>query len=200
MTAYHETTRQPRATINLAKASKLIDDRSALLQKEVSSKGGRRKSAFAEEEEGYMFVEEGFRVRFANGEIIDFYADSAAAKDGWMKALSEAVGRDNTGRKSWTDLVLAREAQKKRDIGAGKTAAPAGKMTTTTATTRPPQQLTRPTSHPTASSPRKQDPPARTAPAPPPPVDKSPRHQLPTAEETPQPRRRGHNPTKSMIF
>ena len=70
-------------------------------------KAGRRKSAFAEEEEGYMFVEEGFRMRFANGETIDFYADSAAEKDSWMKALSEVVGKD-LKNKTWTDLVLAR--------------------------------------------------------------------------------------------
>ena len=103
-TAYHEATRQPRATINLAKASKLIDDKSALMK---TGKGSRRKSAFAEEEEGYMFVEEGFRMRFANGETIDFYADSAAEKEGWMKALSEVVGKD-LKNKTWTDLVLAR--------------------------------------------------------------------------------------------
>lgn len=109
-TAYHEATRQPRATINLAKASKLIDDKSALMRNDVPAKGkGRRKSAFAEEEEGYMFVEEGFRVRFANGETIDFYADSAAEKDGWMKVLSEVVGKDTTKPKSWTDLVLAKQ-------------------------------------------------------------------------------------------
>lgn len=109
-TAYHEATRQPRATINLAKASKLIDDKSALMRKETSGKGGgRRKSAFAEEEEGYMFVEEGFRVRFANGETIDFYADSAAEKDGWMRVLSEVVGKDTSKPKSWTDLVLAKQ-------------------------------------------------------------------------------------------
>ena len=103
-TAYHESTRQPRATINLAKASKLIDDKSALMK---TGKGSRRKSAFAEEEEGYMFVEEGFRIRFANGETIDFYADSADEKEGWMKALSEVVGKD-LKNKTWTDLVLAR--------------------------------------------------------------------------------------------
>ncbi|KAI9675395.1 MAG: Bud site selection protein bud4 [Caeruleum heppii] len=109
LTAYHESTRQPRATINLVKASKLIDDRSALTQLEVKSKGGnRRKSAFAEEEEGYMFVEEGFRVRFANGEVIDFYADSAAEKDGWMKVLGETIGKDN-GTVGWANLVLKRE-------------------------------------------------------------------------------------------
>ncbi|KAL8696210.1 MAG: hypothetical protein Q9201_007773 [Fulgogasparrea decipioides] len=109
-TAYHEVTRQPRATINLSKASKLIDDKSSLIQKEASGKsGGRRKSAFAEEEEGYMFVEEGFRIRFANGETIDFYADSAAQKDGWMKVLSEVVGKDLSKPRSWTDIVLAKQ-------------------------------------------------------------------------------------------
>lgn len=71
-------------------------------------KGGRRKSAFAEEEEGYMFVEEGFRVRFANGETIDFYADSAAEKDGWMKILSDVVGKDTSKAKNWTDIILAK--------------------------------------------------------------------------------------------
>ena len=72
-------------------------------------KGGRRKSAFAEEEEGYMFVEEGFRIRFANGETIDFYADSAAEKDGWMKVLAEVVGKDTKKQKTWIDLVLAKQ-------------------------------------------------------------------------------------------
>lgn len=114
MTAYHESTRQPRATINLAKASKLIDDKSTLTQKETSGKGGkRRKSAFAEEEEGYMFVEEGFRIRFGNGEVIDFYADSGVEKDGWMEVLSQTVGKGyaaGTGQvKGWTELVLKRE-------------------------------------------------------------------------------------------
>lgn len=88
----------------------MIDDKSALVQKETSGKGGgRRKSAFAEEEEGYMFVEEGFRIRFSNGETIDFYADSAAAKEGWMKALSEVVGKEPAKAKGWTDLVLAKQ-------------------------------------------------------------------------------------------
>lgn len=56
-----------------------------------------------------MFVEEGFRVRFANGETIDFYADSAAEKDAWMKVLADVVGKDTGKVKGWTDLVLAKE-------------------------------------------------------------------------------------------
>ena len=58
-----------------------------------------------------MFVEEGFRVRFANGEVIDFYADSAADKAGWMRALADVVGREARAANSWTGLVLARERQ-----------------------------------------------------------------------------------------
>ena len=92
----------------------MIDDRSSLTQKETSTKGGgRRKSAFAEEEEGYMFVEEGFRIRFGNGEVIDFYADSATDKEGWLRVLSDAVGKGsssgNGAIKPWADLVLKRE-------------------------------------------------------------------------------------------
>jgi hypothetical protein len=116
-------TRQPRATINLAKANKLIDDKSALTQKETSTRGGgRRKSAFAEEEEGYMFVEEGFRIRFANGEVIDFYADSRPEKEGWMRVLSETVGKGyaagNGTAKAWTEMVLRHERvmNAKRDV------------------------------------------------------------------------------------
>ncbi|KAI9742647.1 MAG: Bud site selection protein bud4 [Claussenomyces sp. TS43310] len=114
LTAYHESTGQPRATINLANASKLIDDRRALTQRETTGKGGsRRKSGFAEEEEGYMFVEEGFRIRFANGEVIDFYAGSANDKEGWMKVLDQCIGKldDGKGPKSgkWCEVVLRRE-------------------------------------------------------------------------------------------
>lgn len=116
-------TRQPRATINLSNAKRLIDDRQALTEKETMGKGGRRRrSAFAEEEEGYMFVEEGFRIRFNNGEVIDFYADTAEDKEGWMKVLNEVIGRgdvmDDGGnaraRSKWCELVLRREEQLRR--------------------------------------------------------------------------------------
>ncbi|KAK5990111.1 Bud site selection protein BUD4 [Cladobotryum mycophilum] len=125
LTAYHEATRQPRATINLSNTKRLIDDRRALTEKDTPGKGGkRRRSAFAEEEEGYMFVEEGFRIRFNNGEVIDFYADTAEDKEGWMKALADVIGRgdvgledDGTGPRSrakWCELVLKREEQSRR--------------------------------------------------------------------------------------
>ncbi|KAL8775341.1 MAG: hypothetical protein Q9209_000348 [Squamulea sp. 1 TL-2023] len=185
-TAYHEATRQPRATINLSKASKLIDDKSSLIQKETSGKsGGRRKSAFAEEEEGYMFVEEGFRIRFANGETIDFYADSAAAKDDWMKVLSEVVGKDLSKPKSWTDIVIARQR------AATLKAARADQQSST----KPMQQS------PTKAPPTRSAPPTPAKPAPskafvPAPVAKDAKHAAPTGQRRPDAAAK----TRSMIF
>ncbi|KAI1812078.1 DUF1709-domain-containing protein [Poronia punctata] len=125
LTAYHETTRQPRATINLSNAKRLIDDRRQLTNPETTGRNGkRRRSAFAEEEEGYMFVEEGFRIRFNNGEVIDFYADTPEDKEGWMKVLGDVIGRGSSSgsddeeagggsgvnsRRKWCELVLKRE-------------------------------------------------------------------------------------------
>lgn len=60
-----------------------------------------------------MFVEEGFRIRFANGEVIDFYADNRDQKEGWMKVLSETVGKDIASGKAWTDMVLEKERREK---------------------------------------------------------------------------------------
>jgi hypothetical protein len=64
-----------------------------------------------------MFVEEGFRIRFGNGEVIDFYADSAADKEGWMKVLADTVGKGSSSGSSqikpWTELVLKRERSMK---------------------------------------------------------------------------------------
>jgi hypothetical protein len=60
-----------------------------------------------------MFVEEGFRIRFANGEVIDFYADSTAQKEKWMTHLSQIVGKSIAPSggpvKGWTEMVLKRE-------------------------------------------------------------------------------------------
>ena len=66
-----------------------------------------------------MFVEEGFRIRFANGEVIDFYADKTADKDEWMKALSQVVGTNvstsSAPVKGWADMILKREKKLKAE-------------------------------------------------------------------------------------
>ncbi|KAF5094989.1 hypothetical protein D0Z00_003318 [Geotrichum galactomycetum] len=100
LTAYSETTRKPRASINLVKAIRVVEDKSTLTEKMVSvgnekSAAGRRrrKSAFAEQEEAFMFVDSGFRIRFSNGEIIDFYADTMERKEEWVQVLKNVISK-----------------------------------------------------------------------------------------------------------
>lgn len=92
----------------------MIDGKAALQQPSKTKNGGRRKSAFAEEEEGYMFVEEGFRIRFANGEVIDFYADTTAQKEEWVNVLSETIGKDLGGSRAWTAMVFEKERKDRK--------------------------------------------------------------------------------------
>ncbi|KAK5137915.1 hypothetical protein LTR08_006684 [Meristemomyces frigidus] len=150
LTAYHEHTHQKRAVINLTKAGRLVDDKSLLRVAEAGGSGkaggGRRKSAFVEEDEGYAYVEEGFRVRFKNGECIDFYADSRAEKEGWMEVLGKVMGQIEAGggqgaggggkepRATWTDLVVAREKAEGASAGAGGAASAGAAASTATST------------------------------------------------------------------
>ena len=128
-----------------------------------------------------MFVEEGFRVRFANGETIDFYADSAAEKEGWMRALSEVVGKEVKTAKKWTDLVFAKQretVQRAMRSESGQTAMrPSSNMRS-----GPPVPAMR------QNSPQKR--PSSSGNAPPPPVEKDMRHM---AEQR-------RTKTKSMVF
>lgn len=107
LTAYSETSGKPRATINLSKAVRVIDDKGSLTQPVVQVGKNRRKSAFAQQEEGFMFVNEAFRIRFKNNEIIDFYADSSDIKKEWTNALLKVIG-SAPSRNPWTDLVMRR--------------------------------------------------------------------------------------------
>ncbi|KAI5362481.1 putative pleckstrin domain, PH-like domain superfamily [Septoria linicola] len=203
LTAYHEHTQQKRAVINLTKATRLVDDKSTLVADPKSgnpgSKGGRRKSAFAEEDEGYAYVEEGFRIRFANGETIDFYADKTADKEEWMTVLSQVIGKADPGKKaaSWTDLVSAREKIE------GIAAAPQGLSTTEVRDfTKPPAPARKlsdrkPVSKSVPASPVKAAAPSRQVPMPPV-AESGSRPKTP-----PMSPRRGHrsrDAVKSMIF
>ena len=62
-----------------------------------------------------MFVEEGFRIRFNKGEVIDFYSDTGADKKSWMKVPDACLGKEGEGMKSgWCDLVLKMEEALRR--------------------------------------------------------------------------------------
>lgn len=115
MIAYHESTRARRATINLAKSTRVVDDRQSLIETPpVRAKGQRRKSAFhSDDAEGYMYLEEGFRIWFGNGEVIDFRADTTHEKREWVNVLQGVVGKVPL-KKEWADAVLMRERALKK--------------------------------------------------------------------------------------
>ena len=155
-----------------------------------------------------MFVEEGFRIRFANGETIDFYADSAAEKDGWMKVLADVVGKDSKN-KTWTDLVVARHraaAARAQQIEEGKAKAPQGNANANAPSSSPTKNFHYTKS--AQSSPTKSAPTARAAP-PTPAKTFMPRQQQPPVPEKSSRRSDVHiaqrradaaAKTRSMIF
>ncbi|BFZ53470.1 Bud site selection protein bud4 [Savitreella phatthalungensis] len=129
LVASHAQTGNPRATINLAKLVAVTDDRDTLTAPEVDVGKGdarkRRKSGFADpksaapspaltgdgdDDEGYLHVTTGWRLKFANGEVIDFYADNVADKERWVNVL-RAIVRKIPPRKAWCNVVLDREAK-----------------------------------------------------------------------------------------
>ncbi|KAF2638523.1 DUF1709-domain-containing protein [Massarina eburnea CBS 473.64] len=201
LVAYHETTGQMRATISLAKATKLIDDRTSLKQPSSTKNGGRRKSGFAEEEEGYMFVEEGFRIRFANGEVIDFYADNAEQKAGWMRVLVDCVGQDTAANKrGWAEMVLEKERREKARPSSqskGQTQRPRSHEGVGSSQAAPSSPVKPRPSH---SRTRSHVPVSHNA-VPPPPIEKDARHKsgtTPRARDAPKANRRDQ--VRSMIF
>lgn len=157
-----------------------------------------------------MFLEEGFRIRFANGEVIDFYADSKELKEGWMKVLSETVGKDTSSGRGWASMVLDKERKEKLRSQAASHPSPSKALRETSqANGQRPRSHEGIGSQSVPSSPVKQPHGhARTkshAPAmPPPPVEKDARHK---ASSAPRPQeaassgktnRRGQ--VRSMIF
>lgn len=129
-----------------------------------------------------MFVEEGFRIRFGNGEIIDFYADSGVEKDGWMEVLSQTVGKGyaaGSGQvKGWTELVLKREKSLAAKHGVERN--------------RP---------HLPPPMPRKDVPPQPPMNKAPPPPHNGPRHRPHASQhDIPKPQEARRQKTRSMVF
>lgn len=156
-----------------------------------------------------MFVEEGFRIRFANGEVIDFYADSAEQKNGWMKVLSETVGKDIAGGRGWADMVLEKERREKIRAQAAPQLAQA-KALRESAHANAQHQQQRPRSHEGTGSKSMPSSPVKPrhsrtqshAPAPPPPIEKDPRHKAATAprQRDAQSKAARRDQVRSMIF
>jgi hypothetical protein len=115
----------PRAKVNLADAVRIIDKKGSSPQPDIveSIETSHNMVVFPKEYEAYQCVENGFRIRFANGETIDFGADSAKEKETLLNVLNGIIGKPaaiekrTTGIKSWCQIVLDKE-QKDKEIKA----------------------------------------------------------------------------------
>lgn len=108
LTAYSES-RKPRVSINLAKATRIVEDKSSLSMSTTSGRN-RRKSAFAEQEDAFIFVDAAFRIKFANGEAIDFYADDMESKQKWVEALKRVSTQSHVSKEKLADLKTDTES------------------------------------------------------------------------------------------
>ena len=98
MIAYHETSRRKKATINLMNAICVSDG-----EREEQEGGGR-------EQDEAMYMEEGFRKHFRNGETVDFNAEDGAQKDECIKTLHSLVGKISEPC-LWAEMVLEQEGR-----------------------------------------------------------------------------------------
>jgi hypothetical protein len=107
---------QLRSTVNLTKAALVINEKGSPLQPDAEkSIEASRNIVFPEEYEAYQCVQNGFCIRFANSEIIDFGADNAKEKETLLDVLNGIIGKQATvkkratGIKSWCQIVLDKE-------------------------------------------------------------------------------------------
>lgn len=97
--AHSEFTHKTRAKINLAKVVEVI-----YVDKENVDRSSSNFRNFSD----ILLVENAFKIRFANGEIIDFGAPNREEKLRWIKMIQEIVYRNKFRRQPWIILMQER--------------------------------------------------------------------------------------------
>lgn len=102
LTAYSEYSQKTRARINLAKVVEVI-----YVDKENLDRSSVNYRNFSD----ILLMENAFKIRFANGEIIDFGAPNTEQKMRWIKAIQEIVYRNKFRRQAWVQTMLERNSK-----------------------------------------------------------------------------------------
>lgn len=97
--AHSEFTHKTRASINLAKVTEVIY---------VDKDNAQRSSSNYRNFSDILLMENAFKIRFANGEIIDFGAANKDEKLQWIKAIQEIVYRNKFRQQPWVKLMQRR--------------------------------------------------------------------------------------------
>ena len=102
--AHSEFSHKTRARINLAKVAEVI-----YVDKENITQSSSNYRNFSD----ILLMENSFKIRFANGELIDFGAPSKTEKALWIKTIQEIVYRNKFRRQPWVKLMQQRNGDKR---------------------------------------------------------------------------------------
>ena len=113
---YNEITKRPTIKIDLSKAIAVEDSwdpvGSPSGPSEATPSDGRAsrstaRSAYDDEELDETYhVERSFRITFADGERISFFADTDEQKEAWMKCFRSIIERDVPPNPMWAQVAL----------------------------------------------------------------------------------------------
>lgn len=103
--AHSEYSHKTRAKINLAKVVEVI-----YVDKENMNRSSSNYRNFSD----ILLVENAFKIRFANGEIIDFGAPNKDEKIRWITAIQEIVYRNKFRRQPWVKVMQKHNVGKPR--------------------------------------------------------------------------------------
>lgn len=95
--AHSEYSHKTRAKINLAKVIEII-----YVDKENFQKSPQNYRNFSD----ILLVENSFKIKFANGEMIDFGAPNKKEKDIWISNIEKIVYRNKFRRQPWVKLMI----------------------------------------------------------------------------------------------
>lgn len=99
LVAHSEFSHKTRAKINLAKVAEVIY---------VDNENAQRSSSNYRNFSDILLMENAFKIRFANGEVIDFGAANKTEKLQWIKAIQEIVYRNKFRQQPWVKLMQRR--------------------------------------------------------------------------------------------
>lgn len=81
----------------------------------AQSRAGRSQSSYDEEEDEQYSVERSFRITFADGERISFFADTDGEKDQWLKKLDEVVSSEAPSAPMWAQIASTLIKQREKE-------------------------------------------------------------------------------------
>ncbi|ODV93887.1 hypothetical protein PACTADRAFT_51634 [Pachysolen tannophilus NRRL Y-2460] len=108
--AHNDVTLKTRARINLTKVVDLIylgkEEQGEIIKKNPKEK--ILKNSNSRNISDSLLLNEGFRMKFANGEIIDFGAQNQIERLEWIKVLEEVINRNHFARQPWVKTLSSK--------------------------------------------------------------------------------------------